>query len=140
MKRGLVVETTLSLPLAQANPEHLFCTCIVQEANAAYGVVRSDATEALAPNDASFRVADRLIGDEDVGTLLAPCGDHAAHDEQSVVTLVGEPLHLAVGRGGQRDFSPVEIQRTDIDGFRRNTSDYAGRLEGNACYGDGVRG
>ena len=116
------------------------CVSTGQEANAAYGVVRSDAAEALAPNNASFRVADRLIGNEDVGTVLAPCGDHAAHDEHCVVALVGEPLHLAVCRGGQRDFGPVEIQRTGIDGFRGNTSDYDGRLEGNACYGDGVRG
>ena len=72
--------------------------------------MRLDATEALAPHDAPFRVADRLIGDEDVGTVLAPCGDEAAHDEQSVVALGGKVLHLAVDGGRQRDSGPVEVQ------------------------------
>ena len=76
--------------------------------------MRLDATEALAPHDVPFRVTDRLIGDEDVGTVLAPCGDEAAHDEQSVVALGGKVLHLAVDGGRQRDSGPVEVHRASI--------------------------
>ena len=86
--------------------------------------MRLDATEALAPHDASFRVADRLIGDEDIGTVLAPCGDEAAHDEQSVVALGGKVLHLAVDGGRQRDSGPVEVHRASIGSRCGDASDY----------------
>lgn len=134
------METTLSLPLTQANLEHLFCTCIVQEANAAYGVVRSDAAEALTPHDAPFRVTDRLVGNEDVGTVLAPCGDEAAHDEHCVVALARKPLHLAVYGGRQWDRGPVEVHRASIGSRCGDASDYAGRLNGDTGHGYGMRG
>lgn len=134
------IQSRSTLPLTQAISEHLFCTCIVQEASAAYGVVRLDATEALAPHDAPFRVADRLIGDEDVGTVLAPCGDEAAHDEQRVIALVGKVLHLAVNGGRQRDSGPVEVHRASIGSRCGNASDYAGRLDGDAGHGHAMRG
>ena len=103
-------------------------------------VVRLDATEALAPHDASFRVADRLIGDEDIGTVLAPCGDEAAHDEQSVVALGGKVLHLAVDGGRQRDSGPVEVHRASIGSRCGDASNYAGRLDGDAGHGHAMRG
>ena len=77
--------------------------------------MRLDATEALAPHDVPFRVTDRLIGDEDVGTVLAPCGDEAAHDEQSVVALGGKVLHLAVDGGRQRDSGPVSFAKLALN-------------------------